>query len=297
MSLKSGFIAIIGRPNVGKSTLLNTVLGEKVSIVSAKPQTTRNIVRGVKNMEGAQVVFIDTPGIHAPRGALNAYMVREALRSLRDVDGVLYLVEATRGIDRKEELVMDSLRPLKLTVPVILGINKVDTVTKPSVLPLIEEYSGRFDFKEVVPVSALTGDGLDILMDVLVGVLPEGPRYFPEDVVTDQPERFIVSEIVREKVFILTKQEVPYSTAVVVEEFTEDAKENLVSIRAVINVERDSQKGIIIGKGGAMIKGIGTAARKDIRRLLGVKVYLELFVRVKKEWTRSGRSLKEFGYE
>jgi GTP-binding protein Era len=295
MPFKSGFIAIIGRPNVGKSTLLNALLGEKVSIVSAKPQTTRNSIRGVKNLEDAQIVFIDTPGIHRARGLLNAYMVREAMASLKDVDGVLYLVEATRGIDRLEEFIISSLKRLK--APVILGINKVDVVEKPQVLPLIDEYSRRFTFKEIVPISALKGDGVELLIDILLGVLPEGPRYFPEDIVTDQPERFVASEIIREKVFIHTMQEVPYSVAVIVEEFKEDVKKNLVSIRAAINVERESQKGIIIGKRGKMIKTIGSAARADIERLLGVRVFLELFVRVQKEWTKNQRSLNEFGYK
>jgi GTP-binding protein Era len=295
MSFKSGFIAIIGRPNVGKSTLLNALLGEKVAIVSEKPQTTRTRIRGVKNLKDTQIVFVDTPGIHRAKGLLNEYMVREAMATLKDVDGVLYMVEATRGIDRLEEFIISSLKRLK--APVILVINKVDVVDKRAVLPLIEEYSRRFPFVEIVPVSALKGDGVDVVMDVLPGMLPEGPRYFPEDMVTDRPERFLVSEIIREKVFMFTKQEVPYSTAVFVEEFKEEGEKNLVTIKAAINVERDSQKGIIIGKQGKMIKTIGSSARADIERLLGVKVYLELFVRVQKEWTKDQRSLKEFGYK
>jgi GTP-binding protein Era len=295
MSFKSGFIAIIGRPNVGKSTLLNTLLGEKVAIVSEKPQTTRNRIRGVKNLEDAQIIFVDTPGIHRAKGLLNEYMVRQAMASLKDVDGVLYLVEATRGIDEVEEFIISSLKRFK--TPVILAINKVDVSAKPRLLPLIEEYSKRFPFIEIVPISALNGDGVDLLTDILPGVLPEGPRYFPEDILTDQSERFVVSEIIREKVFIFTRQEVPYSAAVFVEEFKEDAEKNLVTIKAVINVERDSQKGIIIGKGGKMIKTIGSSARVDIERLLGVRVFLELFVRVQKEWTKNRRSLKEFGYK
>lgn len=295
MSFKSGFIAIVGRPNAGKSTLLNTILGEKVAIVSKRPQTTRNRVRGVKNLEGAQIVFVDTPGIHRPKGLLNEFMVREAMASLKDVDGVVYLVEATRDVDQVEEFIIASLERVK--APVILLVNKVDLVKKARVLPLIEQYSKRFKFKEVVPVSAMKGEGVDEVVKILCGLLPEGPKYFPEDITTDQPERFVVSEIIREKVFILTRQEVPYATAVNVEEFKEDTEKNLVSIKAAINVERDSQKGIIIGKRGAMIKTIGTRARADIERLLGVKVYLELFVRVQKEWTKDLRSLKEFGYK
>jgi GTP-binding protein Era len=217
------------------------------------------------------------------------------MATLKDVDGVLYMVEAKRGIDRLEEFIISSLKRLK--APVILVINKVDVVDKPAVLPLIEEYSRLFPFVEIVPISALKGDGVDVVLDILPGMLPEGPRYFPEDMVTDQPERFLVSEIIREKVFMFTKQEVPYSVAVFVEEFKEEGEKNLVSIKAAINVERASQKGIIIGKRGKMIKTIGSSARADIERLLGVKVYLELFVRVQKEWTKDQRSLKEFGYK
>ncbi len=294
MPFKSGFIAIIGRPNVGKSTLLNALLGEKISIVSKKPQTTRNIVRGVKNLEGAQIVFVDTPGLHRPKGLLNEFMVKEALRALSDVDGVVYLVDATREMDEVESFVMEHLEGLRC--PVVLVVNKVDLVEKGRILPLMERYSKAFPFREIVPISALTGDGLEDLVVVLVELLPEGPKYFPDDIITDQPERFIVSEIIREKVFMLTREEIPYSVAVVVEEFKERAERNLVSIKAAINVERDSQKGIIIGRKGEMLKRIGTSARRDIESLLGVRVYLELFVRVKKGWTKDKRALKDFGY-
>ncbi len=294
MAFRSGFIAIIGRPNVGKSTFLNAILGEKVSIVSAKPQTTRNRIRGIKNLEDGQIVFIDTPGVHRARGALNRYMLREALSALKDVDGVLYMVEATRKADEGELFVIENLKTIK--VPVILGINKIDLVKKESLLPLIDEYSKLFPFREIVPFSALTGDGLDRLMGVLSGVLPEGPRYFPEDMITDQPERFLVAEIIREKVFEFTRQEIPYSVAVVVEEFKEREEGGVLYISAVINVERDSQKGIIIGKGGSMLKRIGSSARKEVERILAAKVYLELYVRVKEKWTKDARALREFGY-
>ncbi|MBI5598952.1 MAG: GTPase Era [Deltaproteobacteria bacterium] len=297
MPFKSGFIAIIGRPNAGKSTLLNSIIGEKISIVSKKPQTTRNVIRGVKNLKDGdgQVVFIDTPGLHRARGLLNEFMVGAALRAIRDTDGIVYLVEATRDIGDDERFIMENLRGLKC--PVILAINKIDLVDKRSLLPLMERYSGLFPFKEIVPVSALKGDGAGLLVEVISRILPEGPRYFPEDIITDQPERFIASEIIREKVFILTKEEIPYSTAVVVEEFKEREEKNLVYISAVINVERDSQKAIIIGKRGAMLKDIGASARADIEKLLGVRVYLELFVKVKKGWTGDSRAMKEFGYE
>lgn len=288
----SGFVSIIGRPNAGKSTLLNTVLGEKISIVSPKPQTTRNSIRGVKNTPGSQIIFIDTPGIHKARGLLNEFMVREAMGSLSDVDVVVYLVEADRPVSEDDRFIIEGLKKLKS--PVILAINKIDKVAKEKILPLIDELSALYPFHDVVPVSALKGDGVDILMDVLAGLVPEGPKYFPDEIITDQPERFVAAEIIREKVFLFTRQEIPYSVAVVIEEFKET--EGLISISSAINVERDSQKGIVIGKGGQMLKKIGTAAREEMEALLGVKIFLKLFVRVQKDWTKSPGALKEFGY-
>ncbi len=291
MAFKSGFVSIIGRPNTGKSTLLNAFLGEKISIVSKRPQTTRNVIRGVKNVPGGQIVFLDTPGIHKGRGALSSYMLREAMNSIKDVDALLFLVEPAPPTEGDLAII----KALKKThAPVILCINKIDTIKRPALLPVIEAFKPLYDFFEIIPVSALKGMGTDLLIKTLLGVLPEGPPFFPEDMVTDQPERFMVAEMVREKVFRLTRQEIPYSTAVVVEEFDEGPK--LIAIRAVINVERDSQKGIIIGSRGAMLKKIGTLARREIERFLGTKVYLELFVRVKKDWTTNERSLREFGY-
>ena len=300
---RSGFIAIIGRPNVGKSTLLNALLGEKISIVSRKPQTTRNVIRGVKHLSGAQLVFIDTPGLHRTRGKLNAFMVREALGALRDVDCVAMLIDASSPPGAAEGYIIENLKKLKC--PVMLVINKIDLVPRDSLLPLIETSARAFPFKEIIPISALKSDGLDGLLKAITAIMPEGPSYFPLDVVTDSPERFIAAEMVREKVFRLTHQELPYSVAVVVEDFIEkpgkkgkkgQKGESLVSIRAVINVERDSQKGIIIGKKGEMLKKIGTRAREDIEGLLGVKVFLELFVRVKKGWTGDERALRDLGY-
>lgn len=289
---KSGFISIIGRPNAGKSTLLNALLGEKISIVSEKPQTTRNVIRGVKNLKDCQIVFVDTPGIHKGRGLLNEFMVKEALASVRDVDGVLYIVEADRKISDDDRFIIKGFKDLKC--PVILCINKVDKVNKLKILPLIEEYSRLYPFKEIVPISALRNDGLVALMDVIAGILPEGPKYFPDDVITDQPERFIAAEMIREKVFLYTREEIPYSVAVTIDSFKEN--DGVIAIIATINVERDSQKGIIIGKGGGMLKRIGTEARLDLEKLLGSKIYLELFVRVQADWTRSPGALKEFGY-
>jgi len=298
MPFRSGFIAIIGAPNVGKSTLLNAVLGEKVSIVSRKPQTTRNVIRGVKNVEdgdGAQLIFLDTPGIHRGEGALNAFMVREAVGALHDVDCVALLIDVSRKESGDDALAFENLKPLKC--PVMLILNKVDLVAKNKLLPLMDSYSKKFAFKEIIPVSALKGDGLGRFVEATIGVLPEGPEYFPKDMATDQPERFIVAEIVREKIFNMAHEEVPYSVAVVTEEFTERPGKNLIAIRGAINVERESQKAIIIGKKGEMIKKIGVAAREDIERLLGVKVFLELFVKVSKGWTANSRSMREFGYE
>ncbi|MBI4949167.1 MAG: GTPase Era [Deltaproteobacteria bacterium] len=293
MSFRSGFVSIIGRPNAGKSTLLNSILGEKVSIVSPKPQTTRNVIRGIKNIEERQIVFLDTPGIHKGRGLLNEFMVKEALQSLRDVDAVIYLVEAGR-ISGDDRFIIEGLK--KLNCPVILGINKMDTIDKREALPLIDTFSKLFPFKDIVPISALKGDGVDILIQIVSGLLPEGPKYFPDDILTDQPERFVVAEIVREKVFRFTHEEVPYSTAVAVERFEEKKGGSLVSISATITIERDSQKPIVIGKKGVMLKKIGTAAREDIEKLLGARVFLELFVRVQEEWTKKPGALKEFGY-
>lgn len=293
MSFRSGFVSIIGRPNAGKSTLLNSILGEKVSIVSSKPQTTRNVIRGIKNFTECQIVFLDTPGIHKGRGLLNEFMVKAALQSLRDVDAVIYLVEAGR-ISGDDRFIIEGLK--KLDCPVILGINKIDTIDKREALPLIDTFSKLFPFKDIVPISALKGDGVDILLEIVSGLLPEGPKYFPDDILTDQPERFVVAEIVREKVFRFTHEEVPYSTAVAVERFEEKKGGSLVSISATITVERASQKAIVIGKKGEMLKKIGIAAREDIEKLLGARVFLELFVRVQEEWTKKPGALKEFGY-
>ena len=316
MSFKSGFVAIIGRPNVGKSTLLNAILGEKIAIVSKKPQTTRNKIRGIKNIENAQIIFLDTPGIHTAKGYLNKFMVKEALSALEDVDCIIYMVEAAREVIDEELFIIENFKKVAPDgqPPIILCINKTDMAEKNKLLPLIDQYSKLYAFKEVIPLSAAKGEGVDELLKLIIQLLPEGPKYFPEDILTDLPERFVAAEIIREKVFEFTKQEIPYSTAVVVDRFKETPdrtirgqapqkklvpagiKRGLVSISATINVERDSQKGIIIGKKGSMLKQIGTSARIDIERLLGTKVYLELFVKVQKDWTKDKKMLKEFGY-
>jgi GTP-binding protein Era len=291
---RSGFVSIIGRPNVGKSTLLNSILGEKIVITSDKPQTTRNRIKGIHNVPGAQMVFIDTPGIHRAKSMLNKYMVEEALASIKEVDVILFLVEADATAGSQEALILELLA--EVTTPVVLVINKIDLVPKETLLASIERYARLYSFREIVPVSAITGDGVERVVELVHRYLPEGPLYFPDEILTDLPERFIVAEIIREKVFRLTRDEVPYSVAVEVESFKE-RPDGLIAIAAVINVERDSQKGIVIGRKGEMLKKIGMQARREIEQLLDARVFLELFVRVRKDWSENPRMLKELGYE
>lgn len=291
---KSGFIGIIGRPNVGKSTLLNTIIGEKIAITTYKPQTTRNRIMGIKNIENGQLIFLDTPGIHKATTPLNQFMVATAMDTFRNTDILLMLIEAPEGVHRDDQLIIDALRNIRL--PVILLLNKIDLVRKNKILPLIDQFQHLFSFVEIIPVSALTGDGISILMEQIWNILPEGPRFFPDDMMTDRTERFIAAEIIREKIILLTHQEVPYTTAVVVDSFKEDEKKNLLRIQATINVAKDSQKGIIIGKKGAMLKEIGTRARREMEKFFATRIYLELFVRVRKDWTNDPRMLYELGY-
>jgi GTP-binding protein Era len=291
---RSGFISIIGPPNVGKSTLLNRILGTKIAITSEKPQTTRNRILGIKNLENAQLIFLDTPGIYHPKSVFGKYMVDTALSACKDVDLILLMVEAAPPVAPEARYVLEFLS--KCSFPVILLINKVDRVRKESLLPLIEAYSQLFEFSQIIPISALAGDGTDRLMEEILTVLPEGPQYFPEDMITDQPERFIVSEIIRETVMGNTYQEIPYAVAVSIEEFKERAERNLIAIRATIHVEKPSQKGIIIGKGGESLKKIGTEARKKIEEFLGVSVYLECWVNVERNWSKDQTALKKLGY-
>jgi GTP-binding protein Era len=287
---KSGFISIIGRPNVGKSTLLNALLEEKISIISDKPQTTRNRILGIVNQPGAQMVFMDTPGIHKPMHKMNEFMVKTALRTYNEVDVILMLVEATEQPGGGDRFIIETLQKVK--TPVFLVINKVDLVKKEALLPLMQECSKLYPFAEIIPISALQND-LGGLIDAITKRLPQGPQYFPDNQLTDQPERFIVSEIVREKIFELTKDEIPYSTAVVIEDMKEGP--DITSIHAVIYVERDSQKGILIGRGGTMLKQIGTLARQDSEKLLGTKIFLKLYVKVKKGWREDVGMLKNIG--
>ena len=287
---RSGFIAIIGRPNVGKSTLMNCLLGEKISIISDKPQTTRNRIRGILSRPDAQLVFIDTPGIHKPLHKMNEIMVNMALGTYNEVDVIMLLVEATEKPGGGDRFIIDSLA--KIRTPVLLIINKVDLVNKERLLPLMQEYSTLYSFAEIIPVSALKPD-LGGLVDALLKRMPKGPKYFPDDQLTDQPERFVVSEIIREKIFELTKEEIPYSTAVMIDQVKEEP--GLTRIDATIFVDRDSQKGIVIGKNGALLKEIGTRARLDAEKLLGVKVFLQLWVKVKKGWRDDNRMLRNVG--
>jgi GTP-binding protein Era len=289
-AFQSGFIAIVGRPNVGKSTLLNCLLGEKISIISDKPQTTRNRIRGIVNLPQAQLVFIDTPGIHKPLHKMNQVMVDVALRTLNEVDVVLLLAEATEQPGAGDQFIIGALD--KITTPVFLILNKIDLIEKERLLPLMQQFSTRYPFAGIIPISALRGD-LGVLMDEVLKRIPAGPKYFPDDQLTDQPERFIVAELIREKVFELTTEEIPYSTAVEIEQMQEE--EALTRIHAVIYVDRESQKGIVIGKRGALLKEIGTRARVDAEKLLGVKVFLQLWVKVKKGWREDDRMLKNVG--
>jgi GTPase len=289
-AFRSGFISIIGRPNTGKSTLLNSLLGEKIAIISDKPQTTRNRILGIVNPPSAQLVFIDTPGIHKPMNLMNEVMVRTALQTHNEVDVILLMAEASERPGAGDRYIIDTLAKVK--TPVFLLLNKIDLVEKEKLLPLIQEYDALYRFAEIIPISALTND-LDGLIEAVLKRLPQGPKYFPDDQLTDQPERFIVAELVREKIFELTKEEIPYSSAVIIEEMKEEP--DITRIHAAVYVERDSQKGILIGKGGAMLKKIGTLARLDSEKLLGTKIFLKLHVKVMKGWREDDRSLRNIG--
>lgn len=289
---RSGYVSIIGQPNVGKSTLLNSILNEKIAIVTPKPQTTRNKIIGIKTLSEAQIIFIDTPGIHRPKHKLGEAMVRAAMEALSEVDVILFMAEPHKP-ERGDIAVVDSLK--KVSLPVFLVINKIDTVRKADLLPLIEQFKGLYPFKEIIPVSALKYDGVGILLRKICEYLPAGPRYYPDDLITDQLERFMVSEIVREKIMHLTGEELPYSVAVKVNKWSE-REDGLISISCNIYVERQGQKAIIIGKKGEKLKTVGTAARVDMEKLLNTKVFLELWVKVKKNWRNDNHLLKELGY-
>ncbi len=298
-NVRSGMVAIVGPPNAGKSTLMNHFLGQKISIVSHKPQTTRNRILGVVNGEDYQIVLLDTPGLHKARQPLNREMVRIAMESLKEVDAILYMIDVSLPLPEKieQEKNRELLEQMDgVVAPVFLILNKVDLLDKEQLLPMIKRYSEMYPFHAVMPLSALTGEGTTKVIEELLAILPLGPRYFPEDIPTDVSERFLVAEIVREKVFLQTGQEIPYSSAVTIESFQEDDKKQMTTIHATIVLERNSQKGIVIGKGGKKLKSIGIAARKDIEKMLGQKVLLKLWVKVRKNWSKDERFLKELGF-
>lgn len=291
---KSGFVAVVGRPNVGKSTLINALIGDKIVIVSDKAQTTRNRIICVYTDQEKQIVFMDTPGIHKPKHKLGEFMVTAAVDSLKEVEAVLFLVAANEKRGPGDNFIIEQLQKVK--VPVYLCINKIDTLTKEDLLKVIVSYQDAYPFAGVIPISALEKENLDVLLDELTSKLPEGPQYFPEDMITDQPERLLISDMIREKILLTTRDEVPHSIAVEVEEM-KTREDGTTYIRATIFVERDSQKGIIIGNKGAMLKQLGAQSRLDIQRLLGTKVYLDLWVKVKKDWRNKSGMLSELGYK
>jgi GTP-binding protein Era len=291
---RSGFVALIGRPNVGKSTLMNHIVGQKVAIMSDKPQTTRNKIRAVYTSDEGQIIFLDTPGIHKPHSKLGEYLVQTATNALEEVDLILFLIDAAEGYGPGDQFIMEQLKEVK--TPVFLVVNKIDQVHPEQLLPLIDKYRSRLSFAEVVPISALMGNNTSTLVRLMLKYLPEGPQYYPADQVTDHPERFIVGELIREKVLLLTREEVPHSVAVVVEEMKRREDKDLVDVRATIYTERDSQKGILIGKKGSLLKQVGTLAREEIERLLGTRIFLDLWVKVKKDWRNEEFLLRQFGY-
>ncbi|EGQ1787854.1 TPA: GTPase Era [Staphylococcus pseudintermedius] len=290
---KSGFVTIIGRPNVGKSTFVNRVIGHKIAIMSDKAQTTRNKIQGVMTQQDAQIVFLDTPGIHKPKHKLGDYMMKVAKNTLSEIDAVMFMVNVNEEIGRGDEYIMKMLKTVK--TPVFLVLNKIDLVHPDALMPRIEQYQRYMDFAEIIPISALEGHNVDHFINVLKSYLPEGPQYYPDGQISDHPEQFVVSELIREKILQTTSEEIPHAIGVNVERMTQES-EDRVHIEAVIYVERDSQKGIVIGKGGKKLKEVGKRARLDIEHLLGSKVYLDLWVKVQKDWRNKSSFIKQMGY-
>ncbi|NEW66416.1 GTPase Era [Carnobacteriaceae bacterium zg-84] len=291
---KSGFVAIVGRPNVGKSTLLNRIIGQKIAIMSDKAQTTRNKIQGVYTDKESQIIFMDTPGIHKPKHALGEFMIDAAYSALKEVEVVLFLVNASEPIGRGDKYIIERLKQVK--APVYLLINKIDLVHPDALLDIIDTYKSEMDFAQIIPISALQGNNVPEMIEILKNHLPEGPQYYPADQVTDHPEYFVVAEFIREKVLQLTKEEIPHSVAVVVDQMQRN-EQGKIHVYATIIVERSSQKGIIIGKGGRLLKEIGTRARRDIEALLNDKIYLELWVKVQKDWRDKQSYLNDYGYK
>ena len=291
---KSGFVTIIGRPNVGKSTLMNHLIGQKIAIMSDKPQTTRNRIQTILTNDLGQIVFIDTPGIHVPMTKLGEFMNTSAETTLNEVDAVLWLIEPDKKIGKGDRYIIERLA--RVETPVFLVINKMDTIAKNELLEVIATYKDQYNFKDIIPISALKGENTDILLVRIFDVLEDGPMYFPEDMVTDQPERQICAELIREKVLLNMEQEIPHGVAVVIDQMKEREDQTIIDIDATIVCEKDSHKGMVIGKQGSMLKKIGSMARKDMENLLGSKVNLKIWVRVKKDWRDSDYLLKNYGY-
>ncbi|MCC3753258.1 GTPase Era [Staphylococcus epidermidis] len=290
---KSGFVSIIGRPNVGKSTFVNRVIGHKIAIMSDKAQTTRNKIQGVMTRDDAQIIFIDTPGIHKPKHKLGDYMMRVAKNTLSEIDAIMFMVNVNEDMGRGDEYIMEMLKNVK--TPIFLVLNKIDLVHPDTLMPKIEQYQSYMDFTDIIPISALEGLNVDHFIDVLKSFLPEGPKYYPDNQISDHPEQFVVSEIIREKILHLTSEEIPHAIGVNVDRMIKE-DEDRVRIEATIYVERDSQKGIVIGKGGKKLKEVGKRARRDIEMLLGSKVYLELWVKVQRDWRNKVNFIRQIGY-
>ena len=290
---KSGFVSIIGRPNVGKSTFVNRVIGHKIAIMSDKAQTTRNKIQGVMTRDDAQIIFIDTPGIHKPKHKLGDYMMRVAKNTLSEIDAIMFMVNVNEDIGRGDEYIMEMLKNVK--TPIFWVLNKIDLVHPDTLMPKIDPYQSYMDFTDIIPISALEGLNVDHFIDVLKSFLPEGPKYYPDNQISDHPEQFVVSEIIREKILHLTSEEIPHAIGVNVDRMIKE-DEDRVRIEATIYVERDSQKGIVIGKGGKKLKEVGKRARRDIEMLLGSKVYLELWVKVQRDWRNKVNFIRQIGY-
>ena len=296
-NFKSGYVSVIGRPNVGKSTLLNSIIGEKISAISSKPQTTRQNITFIHTDEDAQIIFLDTPGIQKPKNKLGEFMLTESKEGIEDADVITYIVDTSKKIGRAERSIIDILKEYKGKLPIILLINKVDTIRKDELLEIISMYAEEEIFDDIIPISAMKNDGVDIYLEILKKFLKPGPMYYPEDMITDKNERFIVAEIIREKGLMYLNEEVPHGLAISIEKFKKREDKNMYDIDANIYVERDTHKGILIGKNGSMLKRIGTEAREEAERLLDAKVNLQIWVKVEKNWRDRDNLVKRFGYD